>query len=103
MAYSPFYITPEELAVYQEAQEQEILADDNVKTWHKYSVEEPNRYFYLLFSLGAMIPVVAIFYLVGFWSGGLIKDTVAVTVTLITYFISYTMFGIDFRYDYIFS
>ncbi|MFL7034530.1 hypothetical protein BCS71_14690 [Vibrio lentus] len=103
MAYSPFYITPEELAVYQEAQEQEILTGDTVKTWHKYSVEEPNRYFYLLFSLGAMIPVVAIFYLVGFWSGGLIKDTVALTVTLITYFISYTMFGIDFRYDYIFS
>ena len=36
MAYSPFYITPEELAVYQEAQEQEILAGDNVRTWHKY-------------------------------------------------------------------
>ena len=103
MAYSPFYITPEELAVYQEAQEQEILAGDNVTTWHKYDVEEPNRYFYLLFSLGAMIPAVAIFYLVGFWSGGFIKDTVAIIVTLITYFISYTMFGLDYRYDYIFS
>ncbi|MCS0377683.1 hypothetical protein [Vibrio diabolicus] len=103
MAYSPFYITPEELAVYQEAQEQEILESDNVTTWHKYDVEEPNRYFYLLFSLGAMIPAVAIFYLVGFWSGGFIKDAVAIIVTLITYFISYTMFGLDYRYDYIFS
>ncbi|HFQ5286994.1 TPA: hypothetical protein ACGUPN_000874 [Vibrio vulnificus] len=103
MAYLPFYITPEELAAYQEAQEQEILTGDNLTTWHKYDVEEPNRYFNLLFSLGAMIPAVAIFYLVGFWSGGFIKDTVAIIVTLITYFISYTMFGIDFRYDYIFS
>jgi len=103
LAYSPFYITPEELAVYQEAQEQEILTGDNLTAWHKYDVEEPNRYFYLLFSLGAMIPAVAIFYLVGFWSGGFIKDTVAIIVTLITYFISYTMFGLDYRYDYIFS
>ncbi|ELY5145578.1 hypothetical protein M2G92_16330 [Vibrio vulnificus] len=103
MAYLPFYITPEELAAYQEAQEQEILTGENLTTWHKYDIEEPNRYFNLLFSLGAMIPAVAIFYLVGFWSGGFIKDTVAIIVTLITYFISYTMFGIDFRYDYIFS
>ncbi|AYO19386.1 hypothetical protein D0856_04050 [Vibrio owensii] len=103
MAYLPFYITPEELAAYQEAQEQEILTGDNLTAWHKYDVEEPNRYFYLLFSLGAMIPAVAIFYLVGFWSGGFIKDTVAIIVTLITYFISYTMFGLDYRYDYIFS
>ncbi|EOV0143478.1 hypothetical protein ACOIXN_000803 [Vibrio vulnificus] len=29
MAYLPFYITPEELAVYQEAQEQEILTGGN--------------------------------------------------------------------------
>ncbi|MGR5095473.1 hypothetical protein ACPV5O_07020 [Vibrio maritimus] len=103
MAYSPFYITPEELEVYQEAQEQEILTGDNLITWYKYDVEEPNRYFYLLFSLGAMIPAVAIFYLVGFWSGGFIKDIIAITVTLITCFISYTMFGIDFCYEYIFS
>ena len=55
MAYSPFYITPEELAVYQEAQEQEILAGDNVRTWHKYDVEEPFRYYFKLFSLPFVI------------------------------------------------
>ncbi|GAJ76902.1 hypothetical protein JCM18905_2743 [Vibrio sp. JCM 18905] len=49
MAYSPFYITPEELVVYQEAQEQKILTGgDNLTTWHKYDVEEPFRYHYKL-------------------------------------------------------
>ncbi|MFL7034529.1 hypothetical protein BCS71_14680 [Vibrio lentus] len=103
MAYSPFYITPEELAVYQEAQEQEILTGDNVKTWHKYSVEEPSRYLYLFISIVAMLPIIVFFYFLGFWAGGWVNDAISVLVTFFMYSLSYYMYGRDYRYDYIFS
>ncbi|MEZ8382972.1 hypothetical protein [Vibrio splendidus] len=103
MAYSPFYITPEELAVYQEAQEQEILAGDNVKTWRKYDIEEPSRYLYLFISIVAMLPIIVFFYFLGFWSGGWVNDAISVLVTFFMYSLSYYMYGRDYRYDYIFS
>ncbi|HHF0553282.1 hypothetical protein [Vibrio diabolicus] len=102
MAYSPFYITPEELAVYQEAQEQEILAGDNVRTWHKYDVEEPFRYYFKLFSLPF---VIAPFLLTLFIHT---SDTVGVTIFsfILSVMVSgafYLTIGLDYRYDYIFS
>ncbi|MFA0486137.1 hypothetical protein [Vibrio sp. 10N.222.55.B11] len=103
MAYSPFYITPEELAVYQEAQEQEILAGDNVKTWRKYDIEEPSRYLYLFISIVAMLPIIVFFYFLGFWAGGWVNDAISVLVTFFMYSLSYYMYGRDYRYDYIFS
>ncbi|WP_038889949.1 hypothetical protein [Vibrio campbellii] len=103
MAYSPFYITPEELAVYQEAQEQEILTGDNLTTWCKYDIEEPNRYIYLFISIVAMFPIIVFFYLLGFWSKGWVNDAISVLVTFFVYSLSYYMYGRDYRYDYIFS
>ncbi|EJL6783392.1 hypothetical protein KI701_02200 [Vibrio sp. D415a] len=102
MAYSPFYITPEELAVNQEAQEQEILAGDNVRTWHKYDVEEPFRYYFKLFAFPF---VIAPFLLTLF-----IHTSDTVDVTIFSFILSvmvsgafYLTIGLDYRYDYIFS
>ncbi|HHC7353885.1 TPA: hypothetical protein ACN30S_002571 [Vibrio campbellii] len=102
MAYSPFYITPEELAVYQEAQEQEILTGDNLTTWHKYDVEEPFRYYFKLFALPF---VIAPFLLTLF-----IHRSDMVGVTIFSFILSvmvsgafYLTIGLDYRYDYIFS
>ncbi|EMD1174113.1 hypothetical protein VP758_000601 [Vibrio harveyi] len=102
MAYSPFYVTPEELAVYQEAQEQEILAGDNVRTWHKYDVEEPFRYYFKLFALPF---VIAPFLLTLF-----IHTSDTVGVTIFSFILSVMVSGafylticLDYRYDYIFS
>ncbi|ARO98961.1 hypothetical protein K08M3_20290 [Vibrio alginolyticus] len=102
MAYSPFYVTPEELAVYQEAQEQEILAGDNVRTWHKYDVEEPFRYYFKLFAFPF---VIAPFLLTLF-----IHTSDTVDVTIFSFILSvmvsgafYLTIGLDYRYDYIFS
>ncbi|ELA8466874.1 hypothetical protein ACS0KV_003259 [Vibrio alginolyticus] len=102
MAYSPFYVTPEELAVYQEAQEQEILAGDNVRTWHKYYVEEPFRYYFKLFAFPF---VIAPFLLTLF-----IHTSDTVDVTIFSFILSvmvsgafYLTIGLDYRYDYIFS
>ncbi len=103
MAYSPFYITPEELAVYQEAQEQEILTGNNLTTWRKYDIEEPSRYLYLFISIVAMLPIIVFFYFLGFWSRGWVNDAISVLVTFFVYSLSYYMYGRDYRYDYIFS
>ncbi|UTZ41649.1 hypothetical protein [Vibrio campbellii] len=102
MAYSPFYITPEELAVYQEAQEQEILAGDKVRIWHKYDIEEPFRYYFKLFALP--------FVIAPFLSTLFIHTSDMVGVTIFSFILSvmvsgafYLTIGLDYRYDYIFS
>tara|TARA_B100001059_G_scaffold217031_1_gene235915 strand:+ start:17 stop:970 length:954 start_codon:yes stop_codon:yes gene_type:complete len=102
LAYSPFYITPEELAVYQEAQEQEILAGDNVTTWHKYDVEEPFRYFFKLFALPFVIAPFLLTFLIH------TSDTVGATIfsfilSVMASGVFYLTIGLDYRYDYIFS
>ncbi|EHV5549557.1 hypothetical protein K0W38_000699 [Vibrio vulnificus] len=102
MAYSPFYVTPEELAVYQEAQEQEILAGDNVTTWHKYDVEEPFRYFFKLFALPFVIAPFLLTFLIH------TSDTVGATIfsfilSVMASGVFYLTIGLDYRYDYIFS
>ena len=102
MAYSPFYITPEELAVYQEAQEQEILKGDNLTTWHKYDVEEPFRYHYKLTALPFMSFLFGIVFLTHS------SDTLVVTffgliLSVMMAGIFYLTIGLDYRYDYIFS
>ncbi len=64
MAYSPFYITPEELAVYQEAQEQEISSGQGFKNWQTKNVEEASRYIYLkMTSIPAAIFIILFFVL----------------------------------------
>ncbi|GLT18232.1 hypothetical protein GCM10007938_20100 [Vibrio zhanjiangensis] len=103
MAYSPFYITPEELAVYQEAQEQEILTGENLTIWHKYDIEEANRFSYIFHSLVPIAIMSVVFFL--FWYS--LRDPligyVAASVLTMGYGLSYLMFGLDYRYDYIFS
>ncbi len=61
MAHLPFYITPEELAVYQETQEQEISSGSNVLRWSVVNVEMPSRYIHLYFTLVTLCVCIAIF------------------------------------------
>ncbi|GAB7226187.1 hypothetical protein VoSk93_54090 [Vibrio owensii] len=102
MAYLPFYITPEELAAYQEAQEQEILTGDNLTAWHKYDVEEPFRYHYKLTAL----PFMSFLFVIVFLTHS--SDTLVVTffgliLSAMMAGIFYLTIGLDYRYDYIFS
>ncbi|GLT18231.1 hypothetical protein GCM10007938_20090 [Vibrio zhanjiangensis] len=103
MAYSPFYITPEELAVYQEAQEQEILTGENLTIWRKYDIEEANRFSYIFDSLVPIAIMSVVFFF--FWYS--LRDPligyVAACVLSMGYGLSYLVFGLDYRYDYIFS
>jgi len=104
LAYSPFYITPEELAVYQEAQEQEILAGDNVKTWRKYDIEEANRFSYIFDSLVPIAIMSVVLFLFWYTLGqDPLMGYVAVGVLIMGYGLSYLLLGLDYRYDYIFS
>ncbi|MEQ3492454.1 hypothetical protein [Vibrio sp. SSH13-20] len=102
MAYSPFYITPEELAVYQEAQEQEILNGMNLTVWHKHDIEEPFRYLYLSIAIAAVSPL---FFLTYFLhdSSEMILTYILSGLTIIMSGVSYLTFGLDNRYDYTFS
>ncbi|MFV8451776.1 hypothetical protein ACNO65_17210 [Vibrio campbellii] len=104
MAYSPFYITPEELAVYQEAQEQEILSGDNLTTWRKYDIEEANRFAYIFDSL-VPIAIMSVVLCLFWYTLGQdpLMGYVAVGVLIMGYGLSYLLFGLDYRYDYIFS
>ncbi|MGY5831424.1 hypothetical protein ACXHQJ_15360 [Vibrio vulnificus] len=102
MAYLPFYITPEELAAYQEAQEQEILTGENLTTWHKYDVEEPFRYHFKLTALPFVISPFLLTFLIH------TSDTLDVTIFsfILSVMVSgafYLTIGLDYRYDYIFS
>ncbi|EGQ8041216.1 APC family permease [Vibrio alginolyticus] len=104
MAYSPFYITPEELAVYQEAQEQEILSGDNLTTWRKYDIEEANRFSYIFDSLVPIAIMSVVLFLFWYTLGqDPMMGYVAVSVLIMGYGLSYLLFGLDYRYDYIFS
>ncbi|PMG97805.1 hypothetical protein [Vibrio lentus] len=102
MAYSPFYITPEELAVYQEAQEQEILTGDNLTTWHKYDVEEPFRYHYKLSALPFMSFLFVIVFLTH-TSETLVVTFFGLILSVMMAGVFYLTIGLDYRYDYIFS
>ncbi|PMK85888.1 hypothetical protein [Vibrio lentus] len=102
MAYSPFYITPEELAVYQEAQEQEILTGDNLTTWHKYDVEEPFRYHYKLTALPFMSFLFVIVFLTH-TSETLVVTFFGLILSVMMAGVFYLTIGLDYQYDYIFS
>ena len=102
MAYSPFYITPEELAVYQEAQEREILTGDNLTTWHKYDVEEPFRYHYKLTALPFMSFLFVIVFLTH-TSETLVVTFFGLILSVMMAGVFYLTIGLDYRYDYIFS
>ncbi len=66
MAYLPFYITPEELALKQKKQEQQFYEGDNVHTWKKYDVEESFRYKFLCLSIAPVIPFLIFTFLLVF-------------------------------------
>ncbi|HAU8251068.1 TPA: hypothetical protein I7148_07155 [Vibrio vulnificus] len=104
MAYSPFYITPEELAAYQEAQEQEILTGENLTTWRRYDIEEANRFSYILDSI---VPIAIMSVVLFFFWYSLGQDPVmgyvSIGVLTLGYGLCYLLFGLDYRYDYIFS
>ncbi|MFZ3438396.1 hypothetical protein L2D37_11695 [Vibrio harveyi] len=102
MAYSPFYITPEELAVYQEAQEQEILNGMNLTVWHKHDIEEPFRYLYLSIAIAAVSPLFVLTYFLHD-SSEMILTYILSGLTIIMSGVSYLTFGLDNRYDYTLS
>ncbi|KFI13651.1 hypothetical protein IX95_00155 [Vibrio sp. B183] len=102
MAYSPFYITPEELAIYQEAQEQEILTGGNLTAWYKYDVEEPFRYHYKLTALPFMSFLFVIVFLTH-TSETLVVTLFGLVLSVMMAGIFYLTIGLDYRYDYIFS
>ncbi len=102
MAYSPFYITPEELAVYQEAQEREILTGGNLTTWHKYDVEEPFRYHYKLTALPFMSFLFVIVFLTH-TSETLVVTFFGLILSVMMAGVFYLTIGLDYRYDYTFS
>ncbi|HFQ5286996.1 TPA: hypothetical protein ACGUPN_000876 [Vibrio vulnificus] len=102
MAHLPFYITPEELAAYQEAQEQEILTGENLTTWHKYDVEEPFRYHFKLTALPFVISPFLLTFLIH------TSDTLGATIfsfilSVMASGVFYLTIGLDYRYDYVFS
>ncbi|HAT8526598.1 TPA: hypothetical protein I7204_00760 [Vibrio vulnificus] len=102
MAYLPFYITPEELAAYQEAQEQEILTGENLTTWHKHDIEEPFRYLYLSIAIAAVSPLFVLTYFLHD-SSEMILTYILSGLTIIMSGVSYLTFGLDNRYDYTLS
>ncbi|ENC6706348.1 hypothetical protein ABKY54_000879 [Vibrio harveyi] len=104
MVYSPFYITPEELAVYQEAQEQEqeILNGMNLTVWHKHDIEEPFRYLYLSIAIAAVSPLFVLTYFLHD-SSEMILTYILSGLTIIMSGVSYLTFGLDNRYDYTLS
>ncbi|UTZ22150.1 hypothetical protein [Vibrio campbellii] len=104
MAYLPFYITPDEFSAYQEAQEQEILSGDNLTTWRKYDIEEANRFAYIFDSLVPIAIMSVVLFLFWYTLGqDPLMGYVAVGVLIMGYGLSYLLFGLDYRYDYIFS
>ena len=104
MAYLPFYITPDEFSAYQEAQEQEIFSGDNLTTWRKYDIEEANRFAYIFDSLVPIAIMSVVLFLFWYTLGqDPLMGYVAVGVLIMGYGLSYLLFGLDYRYDYIFS
>ncbi|GLR03147.1 hypothetical protein GCM10007906_07340 [Vibrio hyugaensis] len=102
MAYLPFYITPDELSVYQEEQEQQILKGKELTTWHKHDIEEPFRYLYLSIAIAAVSPL---FFLTYFLhdSSEMLLTYILSGLTIIMSGVSYLTFGLDNRYDYTLS
>ncbi|WP_104024722.1 hypothetical protein [Vibrio hyugaensis] len=103
MAYLPFYITPEELALKQKKQEQQFYEGDNVQTWKKYDVEESFRYKFLCLSIAPVIPFLIFTFFVGFWDGSWLQHFASICVVLFIFSISYVTLGLDFKYNYTFS
>ncbi|MFS1462625.1 hypothetical protein BCU45_006870 [Vibrio lentus] len=102
MAYLPFYITPDELSVYQEEQEQQILKGKELTIWHKHDIEEPFRYLYLSIAIAAVSPL---FFLTYFLhdNSDMILTYILSGLTIIMSGVSYLTFGLDNRYDYTLS
>ncbi|WP_045489473.1 hypothetical protein [Vibrio harveyi] len=104
MAYSPFYITPEELAVYQEAQEQEISSGSNVLRWSVVNVEMPSRYIHLYFTLVTLCVCIAIFFALANFERTdetIFLASVLSFCSMLFYFLM--RWGLLKRYHYVFS
>ncbi|EKO3814959.1 hypothetical protein [Vibrio harveyi] len=104
MAHLPFYITPEELAVYQETQEQEISSGSNVLRWSVVNVEMPSRYIHLYFTLVTLCVCIAIFFALANFERT--DDTIFLASVLsfcsmLFYFLM--RWGLLKRYHYVFS
>ncbi|MFB1097015.1 hypothetical protein ACEWH9_23015 [Vibrio diabolicus] len=104
MAYLPFYLTPEELSAYQEAQEQEVSSGSNVLRWSVVNVEMPSRYIHLYFTLVTLFVCIAIFFALANFDQN--DDTIFLACVLsfcVALFYFLMRWGLLKQYHYVFS
>ncbi|GAB7223242.1 hypothetical protein VoSk93_24580 [Vibrio owensii] len=104
MAYLPFFITPEEIAIYQEAQEQEISSGNDVLRWSVVNAEMPSRYIHLYFTLVTLFVCIAIFFALANFDQN--DDTIFLACVLsfcVTLFYFLMRWGLLKQYHYVFS
>ena len=102
MAYLPFYLTPEEFALKQKQQEQEIAAGREQIRWHKYDTEKPFRYFNYCISIAVCLPSYLLAFVL-FERGETFSNALMIGQALFLSGLAYLMFGLDYRYDYTLS
>ncbi|HHX8263440.1 TPA: hypothetical protein ACVOYJ_001732 [Vibrio diabolicus] len=104
MAYLPFFITPEEIAIYQEAQEQEISSGNDVLRWSVVNAEMPSRYIHLYFTLVTLFVCIAIFFALANFDQN--DDTIFLACVLsfcVALFYFLMRWGLLKQYHYVFS
>jgi hypothetical protein len=104
LAYLPFYLTPEELSAYQEAQEQEISSVGNALRWSVVNVEMPSRYIHIYFTLVPLCICIAIFLTLANFEQT--DDTIflaCVLLSCVTLFYFLMRWGLIKQYHYVFS
>ncbi|WP_199483731.1 hypothetical protein [Vibrio owensii] len=104
MAYLPFFITPEEMAIYQEAQEQEISSGNDVLRWSVVNAEMPSRYIHLYFTLVTLFVCIAIFFALANFDQN--DDTIFLACVLsfcVALFYFLMRWGLLKQYHYVFS
>ncbi|EHV5549559.1 hypothetical protein K0W38_000701 [Vibrio vulnificus] len=104
MAYLPFYLTPEELSAYQEAQEQKISSVGDVLRWSVVNVEMPSRYIHIYFTLVPLCVCIAIFLALANFDQT--DDTIFLACVLsscVTLFYFLMRWGLIKQYHYVFS
>ncbi|HHF3145400.1 TPA: hypothetical protein ACPJ10_001823 [Vibrio diabolicus] len=104
MAYLPFFITPEEIAICQEAQEQEISSGNDVLRWSVVNAEMPSRYIHLYFTLVTLFVCIAIFFSLANFDQN--DDTIFLACVLsfcVALFYFLMRWGLLKQYHYVFS
>ncbi|KJY86290.1 hypothetical protein TW84_20110 [Vibrio neptunius] len=102
MAYLPFYLTPEEFALKQKQQEQEIAAGRDQIRWHKYDIEEAFRYLYFCYALVPITPLYILTYVI-FDRDDILFSSMMIGLSILMSGVCYLTFALDYRFDYTLS